>query len=322
MRFDDLFRDFVVANLVNDRSVGDGRYGYERLAIRARAQESQVVPPATAPSGALSNAAVRPYGVRYVELTPGQARGALELRFAGAADGRLYGAAPRSGAHQWWGNAVDDAMSTLTREVDLSEVSEVTLRFAAWYSTERDYDYAGVAVSTDGGCSWRTLPGKHTTDSNPLGQNLGHGFTGKSDDWVDEEMDLSAFAGQKVLLRFFYVTDQSYHASGFAVDDVSIPQIGFFDDAEGDDAAWRAEGFIHSLNAAAVDWAVQAIVFGDGGVQVLPLSVERQADGGNASGMLRVPGFGDAVKRVVIAVSPLVPVTLEPIEYRLEAVVR
>jgi len=320
--FDDLFRDFAVANIVNDRSVGDGRYGYESLSQRARVQERQVVPPATAPLGALSNAALRPYGVRYVELTPGPDKGVLELRFAGAADGRLYGAAPHSGAHQWWGNAVDDAASTLTREVDLTEVNEATLRFGAWYSTERDYDYAGVAVSNDGGCSWRTLPGKHTTDANPIGQNLGHGFTGKSEGWVDEEMDLTPYAGQKVLLRFFYVTDQSYHASGFAVDDVSIPQISFYDDAEDGDAGWRAEGFIRSLNAAAVDWAVQAIVYGDGGTQVLPLSVERQADGGNATGTLRVPGFGEGVRRVVVAVSPLVPVTLEPIEYRLEAVVR
>ena len=327
LRFDDLFRDFVVANVANDRYFADGRFGYDRLGLRARVQESQVVPPVTAPAGALSNAAIRPYAARYVELTPGQSRGTLELRFAGAADARLYGAAPHSGLHQWWGNAVDDAASTLTHEVDLTGVSHATLRFSTWFNVERDYDYAGVAVSTDGGCSWRTLAGQHTTGDNPIGQNLGQGFTGKSEGWIDETMDLTPFAGSKPLIRFYYITDQSYHGSGFALDDVSIPEIGWSDDAEGDDPAWRADGFIRSVNAAAVDWAVQAVAFSDPGpagsvISISHLGASRSGDGGNAAGALQIPDFGDAVKRVVVAISPLVPVTLEPVEYRLEAVIR
>ena len=322
LRFDDLFRDVAVANVVNDRAIADGRFGHQVLSQRARIHEQHTVPAITAGSGALSNAALRPYAARYVELNPGSARGELELRFAGGAEARLYGAAPRSGSHQWWGNSADDSSSSLTREVDLTGVSQATLRFGAWFSTERDYDYGGVAVSTDGGCAWRTLPGRHTTDTNPVGQNLGHGFTGKSEGWLDEEMDLSAFAGQSVLLRFFYITDQAYHGSGFAVDDVSIPEIGFADDAEAARDGWKAEGFFRSVNAAAVDWAVQAISYTDGGVQVTQLMAAQGADGGPVAGTLRLPQFGDVVRRVVVAVSPLVPVTLEPIEYRLEAVVR
>ena len=230
-----------------------------------------------------------------------------------------------TGRAQWWSNAADEMESTLTREVDLSAVEGATLRFSAWYSTERDYDYAGVAVSTDGGCSWQTLPGQHTTDANPVGQNLGHGLTGSSGGgpvaaWVDETMDLSPFAGRKVLLRFHYVTDQSYHGSGFAVDDVSIPEIGLADDAE-TDQGWEARGFLRSVNASALDWAVQVIAFADGGTQVrqVPLSA---TSGGGLQGTLRVDGFGAAVRRVVVAMSPLVPVTLEPVDYRLEATIR
>ncbi|MGI8424671.1 MAG: hypothetical protein ACR2NO_11285 [Chloroflexota bacterium] len=322
LRFDDLFRDFAVANVLNDRTVADGRFGHDRLSLRARVQEQHTVPSATAASGALSNAVLRPYAARYVELTPGSARGDLELRFAGGADARLYGAPARSGTHQWWGNAADDSASSLTREFDLTGVSSATLRFGAWFDTERDYDYGGVAVSADGGCSWRTLAGRHTTDSNPVGQNLGHGFTGRSEGWLDEEMDLSAYAGQKVQVRFFYVTDQSYHGSGFAVDDVSIPEIGFDDDAEDENPSWQTEGFLRSLNAAAVEWAVQAIAYTDSGPQIFQLNPVRTPDGGTVAGTLRVPRFGNGVTRVVVAVSPLVPVTLEPIEYRLEAVVR
>jgi hypothetical protein len=274
---------------------------------------------------------VRPYATRYVELLPGAQPGALELRFSGAASGRLFGAEARSGQAQWWGNAADEMETSLTREVDLTGVTQATLRFATWFHIEKDYDYAGVAISTDGGCSWRTLPGTHTTDSNPVGQNLGHSLTGRSGGgatpvWVDETMDLTPFTGNKLQLRFFYVTDQSYHGSGFAVDDIAIPEIGFLDDAEGD-AGWESQGFLRSVNAAAVEWAVQMVAFGDGsgnggGVQVQQLTTRLRADGQAAEGTLVVPRFGDGVRRVVVAISPLVPVTLEPVEYILEAILR
>ena len=138
----------------------------------------------------------------------GCARSGRRWRCASAGPARRPSSVVRrapAGRAQWWSNAADEMESTLTREVDLSAVEGATLRFSAWYSTERDYDYAGVAVSTDGGCSWQTLPGQHTTDANPVGQNLGHGLTGSSGGgpvaaWVDETMDLSPFAGRKVLL--------------------------------------------------------------------------------------------------------------------------
>jgi hypothetical protein len=153
LRFDDLFRDFVLANLVNDRTVGDGRYGYERLALRARAQESYAGFPVT------SQGQVRPYSTRYVELLPGRQGGDLDLRFTGASETRLYAETPPSGRAQWWGYASDEMATTLTRAVDLTGVEKATLRFAAWFNLERDYDYAGVAVSTDDGCTWRTVQG-------------------------------------------------------------------------------------------------------------------------------------------------------------------
>jgi immune inhibitor A len=320
--FDDLFRDFVVANLLNDRSLADGRFGYERLApLKARTQETLTAYPAT------SAGRLRPYGTRYVEVQPpAGGEGTLEVRFSGAGEVQLFGApAHNAGRVQWWGNAADEMESTLTREVDLGAVSQATLHFSAWYNVERDYDYAGVAVSTDRGCSWQTLPGQYTTDSNPVGQNLGYGLTGVSGGgtdpvWVDETMDLSPFAGQRVLLRFFYITDQSYHGPGFAVDDVSIPEIGFADDAE-TDQGWQASGFLRSVNASALDWGVQVIAFADGGIQVRQVPLAPGGDG-KLQGSLRVERFGSAVRRVVVAVSPLVPVTLEGADYRLEAAVR
>lgn len=327
MRFDDLFKDFVLANLLNDRSVADGRYGYERLPLRARVQETHTALPAT------STARLRPYGTRYVEFQAGSQRGDLELRFSGAGETPLFAGTPPSGRQQWWGYAADEMESTLTREIDLRGVTQATLRFKSWFDIEQDYDYAGVAVSADGGCHWQSLPGRFTTDTNPVGQNLGHGFTGQSGSgatptWVEEDMDLSPYAGQVILLRFYYVTDQSYHGPGFAVDDIAIPEIGFADDVE-TDAGWVAQGFLRTVNATALDWAVQVVAFTGAGPQIVQLPLTAGEGGRDASpagttlrGTLTVPRFGEQITRVVVAVSPLVPVTLEPSEYRLEAALR
>jgi len=319
LRFADLFRDFVIANLLNDKSLADGRYGYATIRQKARIQETQTAFPAT------SAGSIHPYAARYVELLPNGRKGTLVLRFEGASVARLYGAAPHSGRAQWWGNAADEMESTLTREFDLSGVQQATLRFSAWYDIEKDYDYAGVAVSTDNGCTWQTLPGQHTTDTDPVGQNPGHSFTGKSGDgdtptWIDESMDLTPFAGQKVLVRFYYITDQSYHGSGLAIDDIAIPEIGFFDDAEGDQG-WEARGFLRTVNAATLDWAVQAVVFGPSETRVLQLPLARDVGSDALRGTLTIPQFGTGVQRVVIALSPMVPVTLEPVDYRLESMV-
>ncbi|MDQ3702045.1 MAG: immune inhibitor A, partial [Chloroflexota bacterium] len=319
--FDDLFRDFAIANVLNDPAVADGRFAHQRLpALRARTQETQAAFPAT------STATLRPYATRYVELQPGTQRGDLELRFSGAGQAPLFGASARSGRAQWWGNAADEMESTLTREVDLSAVSQATLRFGAWFNTEQHYDYAGVAVSSDNGCTWQTLSGQHTTDTNPVGQNLGHGFTGRSGGgdaaaWVDETMDLTPYAGGKVLLRFFYITDQSYHGSGFALDDVTISEIGLADDAE-TDQGWDAQGFLRSVNGATLDWAVQVVSFTESGPQIRQMPRSGGGDAGAVQGALSVGSFGVDVRRVIVAITPLVPVTLEAVDFRLEATLR
>jgi hypothetical protein len=157
-----------------------------------------------------------------------------------------------------------------------------------------------------------------------VGQNLGHGFTGRSggerSQWIEETMDLSPYAGRTILLRFYHVTDQSYHGSGFALDDISIPEIDFYDDAEAD-TGWDAAGFIRSVNAVALDWAVQIVAYSDEGPQIIRLPLTRD-DSGNLSASHTIARFGDAVRRVVVAVSPLAPVTLEPADYRLDVELR
>ena len=143
-------------------------------------------------------------------------------------------AEPHSGQACWWSNRGDSIDSTLTRVVDLTGVASATLRFRMWLRTEEFWDYAYVAVSTDGGLRWEALEGERTSVEDTLGNALGPGYTGATDGWVEECIDLAPFAGQHVQLRFEYLTDDSVNGDGWCVDDVSIPELGYSDDAESD----------------------------------------------------------------------------------------
>ena len=50
---------------------------------------------------------------------------------------------------------------------------------------------------------------------NPSGNSYGWGYTGSTGDWIQERVDLSQFAGQKVQIRFEYVTDAAVNEEGF-----------------------------------------------------------------------------------------------------------
>ena len=91
------------------------------------------------------------------------------------------------------------------------------LTFDADWSLEEGFDYGYVQVSTDGGDSYETIPCSDQVDG-----PLGSAYNGESDAFLPESCDLSAFAGQTVVLAFRMVTDSSVHFDGFWVDDVAI----------------------------------------------------------------------------------------------------
>jgi hypothetical protein len=106
--------------------------------------------------------------------------------------------------------------------LDRAIVQEVTvgdgvLAFDTQWNTELGYDYAYVQVSTDGGASYESVA---CTDS--IAAPLGPGFEGDSGGFVNEVCDLSAYAGETVLLSFRYVTDAAVHFPGYWVDNAVL----------------------------------------------------------------------------------------------------
>ncbi len=312
--FEDVFKDWVVANYVKDSSVGDGRYGYDVLPTRAAVDRRVVRYPTTV------NATVHQYAADYISLERGA--GDTTIDFQGGVTSPLVPTQAHSGHEFWYSNRRDAGDMTLTRAFDLRGVPHATLNFWTWYQIEEDFDYGYVEVSTDNGQTWTTQPGHYTTDTSPNGANYGHGYTGASGrppkstaapQWVQESVDLSAYTGQQVLVRFEYVTDEGFNAPSWAVDDISVPEIGYQSDVESDDGGWQAAGWVRVANAVPQHWFVAAIEYGSGAqaVQVQSLTLDAQDHG-----TLTVPGFGSQVRQVVLVVAALAPTTTEVAPYR------
>jgi len=315
--FEDVFADWLIANYLGDPSLGDGRYGYRGLAIARAAVEA-----AYEQYPAQSEAAVHQYGADYIELQAGETSEVWTVHFTGSTAVRLVGNEAHSGSYQWWSNRGDESDTTLTRAFDLTGLEQATLQAWLWYDIEEDYDYAYVEVSADGGQTWDILSGKHTTDYNPSGNSFGQAYTGKSGveagaseasgatpQWVLEEMDLTPYAGQQILLRFEYVTDDAYNSPGFCVDDISIPELGYHYDAEDDDG-WVALGFIRTDNTLPQRYLVQLVELG------AETRVRRMDLDEDQKGQLAIEGFGDEVERAVLVVSALAPKTTEMAGYQ------
>lgn len=255
--FDDVYADFLLALYLNDPTLSAGRYAF---------QQAQFTGPRAAHrlEGSLTavDEAVNQYGLDVIRIPDAGGRAVV---FQGDQVARLLPVDAASGVSAWWSNRREMAAPTLTRAVDLTGVRSAELTFKAWHNIEPDWDYAYVLASTDDGVTWTPIDTTLSTAADPHGANLGSGITGYSGgifgvpEWVDASTDLSPYAGQRILLRFLLVTDEGVTHPGLLLDDIAIPAIGFFDDAESLDPGWQAEGFVRSHNRVPQHWLVLAI---------------------------------------------------------------
>ena len=292
LSFDDLYADWLVANLVDARN---GRFAYSMPAGTVLVEHELDGP------GVLMDTLPQ-RGGWYLRIEPED--GPLTVRFEGSTATPLLPVSPHSGDACWWGNRGDSIDSSLTRTLDLTGLSEATLRFWTWHEIEDQWDHAYVAVSDDGGRRWQALEGKLTSRDDPVGSSLGPSYTGSSEGWQREEIDLTPFAGRAVLLRFNYVTDESVNAAGWCIDDIEVPEAGFTDDAESD-LEWQADGFVRARAAGVAQRFVLRVVAGTGdGARVTEIELD---DANRASFTVDEP--------VVIVLTAIAPKTTEPASF-------
>lgn len=267
---DDVYLDWATAMYVMDKTVGDGRFYYYNYPDAPKTRPTDVV---SACPAAPFKRTVHQYGVDYIKVA---CAGAHTLRFEGSTAVPLLPVSPHSGKAHFWSNRGDESDMTLTREFDLTGVSgPVTLSYWTWFDIEENWDYLNLEVS-ENGQSWTILKTPSGTDKNPQGNAYGWGYTGKSNDWIQEEVDLSAYAGKKIQIRFEYITDAALNGEGLLLDDVTIDAIGYSEDFESGDGGWVSEGFARVENVLRQTFRLALVVERNGKITVQP--VETAAD--------------------------------------------
>jgi immune inhibitor A len=304
---DDFFLDWTLANYIHDPGVADGRYTYHNYPDSPATNDTEAV---NYCPQAQSTRIVNQYGVDYIRFTcPGN----FAINFTGSTLTRLLPTDPHSGSYAFWSNKGDESDMTLTRQFDLTGVSgPVTLSYWTWYDLERDYDYVYLGASFDG-VSWKIIPTPSGTSTNPSGNSYGWGYNGQSNGWIQEKLDLSQFSGQVVSLRFEYITDEAATGEGFQLDDISIPEINYFEDFESGDGGWAGEGFVRIQNVLPQTFRLALITHSSNGtsVDILPVSADQTAQ-------IPVQIGSSGVQDVVLVVTATTRFTREQAAYQFE----
>jgi len=324
--FATLFGDWAVANLLNDPTVADGRYAYPDKQQQETAESFTALPRPVHPLNVDApdvSGDVHQFGVDYLALPPGP----LTLTFQGNSTIGLTSTTPREG-YAWWSGRSDNTIATLSRAFDLRDMSAAYLSFDLWYELESAYDYAFVTVSTDQGQTWETLPGTYTTDADPQGANYGHGWTGTSGapvgaasdttdgEWVQEQVNLSPYVGQEVLVRFWQVNDEAMNRPGLLLDtfrlceDAEGRTCPFTDTVEDGPNGWQAEGFVRSDGDLEQQWEIRLVrTTNDGTTTVEPVLSDAR---GRAMARLAEE------ESAILVIAAVTPHTTEPAHYQLD----
>ncbi len=307
----EVFADWVIANYLGDPDVADGRYEYHRYPDAPTAPLTETFDgcPVT------RSATVRQFAADYYEIN---CEGQITINFIGSQQTQVVPTMPHGGRYAFWGHRNDESDTTLTREFDFTGLTDVTLTYWAWWAIETDYDYAYLLASTNGGQTWDILRAPSSTDYDPTGNNFGWGYTDDSGgvepaEWVEETVDLSAYAGQKVLLRFEYITDAAVNRPGFMVDDIEIPLLNYTADFEEDDGGWESAGFVRIDNLLPQTFIVQVI---EQGRNTRDTTIQRLKLDTNSQGSLTLDLSGR--EKAVLVVSGATPFTTELASYQFE----
>ncbi len=230
--FQKVFRDYLVANFTDTAGLSQDRFAYPN-------RDVQVVAAGTETSSS-EDATVFPYGGEYFDLTASGSFDATAQDPVAVIPARDGQPAP-GGGYFAWSNRGDEMLTWMERRANLTNATAPVLQFKYWHQIEEDWDYAYVRVSKDNGASYEYVPtpdcGGRATDPNGNNRAIAEsgGITGDSGGWQACSLDLAAYAGGPVLIRFEYDTDQSTTEPGYVVDNVSL--------TDGNKKIWHSSKF-------------------------------------------------------------------------------
>ena len=306
---DDLVLDWAITNYLKDADVGDGRYYISIYPNSPQADETETI--SSCDSGTQTRD-VHQYGADYIHIT---CDGDYTLAFEGSLLTSLLPEGVYSGDYALWSNKGDSSDMTLTQEFDFSDTSgSLSLNFKTWYDIEDGWDYVYLVASTDGGDTWEILRTPSGTDEDPSGNSYGWGWnalSGNGPAWIDETVDISQFAGEEVILRFEYITDAAVNGEGMLIDDIGIPEIGYFSDFETDEGGWEIDGFVRVSNMLPQTFRLALISYGsETSVEYIPLEADNTTEISLS--------FGGDVEEVVLVVMGATRFTRQTAAYRFD----
>jgi len=242
---DDVFLDWVVTNYIKDQYNVTERFSYLSYPDAPSFYATEII---NSCSTEQFQRDVHQYAADYIEIN---CQKDFSINFVGQESVQVIPENPYSGSFAFWSNKGDQSDMRLTREFDFSDVSgPITFSYWTWYDLEDDYDYVFLEISTNGG-DWRIIRTPSSISEDPSGNSYGWGYnslSGGDGSWIQEEIDLSGYAGEVIRIRFEYITDAATHGEGLLLDSVSIPEIAYFTDFETDNGGWVPEGFVRIEN--------------------------------------------------------------------------
>ncbi len=247
-------------------------------------------------------------GTHLWQLDP-PASGVLQLDFTQPADAPLIPNVSCGEDRFMFALPVDNSENTLTMTLDLRDEADPTLYFDLWYDLETHWDYAYIAASVDGQ-TWVDLTTPTMTDQNPYRRADGKGYTGSSSGWASETLDLSAFAGQQVTLRFKVKHDESKTSWGVALDNVRLGRSGAAQTFDEEPTNWRSNGWAWVDGCLPQRTWVQIVQRVNGQHHTVRILTDRPF-----SQEVALPA--GAQGEVFIALTPVTPYTLHPLLYTL-----
>jgi len=242
-KFDDVYRDWKLANLIRADFPGCHKYNYESLNlsdpiyIPVRSYEIGGMPVPWTKGTEFGNTTtilgydtgvskLSQYSTDYITFENWTRPGIIQ--FDG--DDKAEVATWTSTVDGWYSGTGEDLQNKVVGGNAYVNPSNPTLTIVTKYGLESFWDFGFVQVSTDGGETWTSLANAYTTfDHDPAAHpdvvaNL-PGLTDYNPDWpswTTMTFDLTPYAGKNVLIGFRYVTDWATTYEGWWINSATV----------------------------------------------------------------------------------------------------
>jgi len=243
MTFDDVFRDWRIANLIHSDNPGHGKYNYQSLDLSGivttvhSAKKNKVVSGSdfgetrTILDNPTNVIQLGTYGTDYVLID--NLKNFNFIFFEGDSQATFPHWVQVDGM---WYSGESDLLDTLISTEVYVEESDPWLYLTTYWDIEDFWDYGFIQVSTDGGVTWTSLANEYTNDTYATGAYPGiianmPGLTSWSvfydtedpyDGVIPMKFNLTAYSGQTVQIGFHYMTDWSFTYEGWYIIDAHV----------------------------------------------------------------------------------------------------